>query len=37
MSVKTVLITGASSGIGAACAAAFATAGARLVLCRAAP
>ena len=29
----TVLITGASSGIGAACAAAFATAGARLVLC----
>ena len=31
--MKTVLITGASSGIGAACAAAFATAGARLVLC----
>lgn len=29
----TVLITGASSGIGAACAAAFADAGARLVLC----
>lgn len=29
----TVLITGASSGIGAACAAAFAKAGARLVLC----
>ena len=29
----TVLITGASSGIGAACAAAFARAGARLVLC----
>ena len=29
----TVLITGASSGIGASCAAAFAKAGARLVLC----
>ena len=29
----TVLITGASSGIGAACAGAFAAAGARLVLC----
>jgi 3-hydroxy acid dehydrogenase / malonic semialdehyde reductase len=30
---RTVLITGASSGIGAACAQAFAGAGARLVLC----
>jgi 3-hydroxy acid dehydrogenase / malonic semialdehyde reductase len=30
---RTVLITGASSGIGAACARAFAGAGARLVLC----
>lgn len=30
---KTVLITGASSGIGAACAAQFAKAGARLLLC----
>ena len=29
----TVLITGASSGIGASCAAAFAAAGARLILC----
>jgi 3-hydroxy acid dehydrogenase / malonic semialdehyde reductase len=30
---RTVLVTGASSGIGAACARAFAAAGARLVLC----
>jgi 3-hydroxy acid dehydrogenase / malonic semialdehyde reductase len=30
---RTVLVTGASSGIGAACATAFAAAGARLVLC----
>ena len=30
---ETVLITGASSGIGAACARAFAAAGARLILC----
>ncbi len=30
---RTVLITGASSGIGASCAVAFAAAGARLVLC----
>jgi NADP-dependent 3-hydroxy acid dehydrogenase YdfG len=30
---KTVFVTGASSGIGAACARAFAAAGARLLLC----
>ncbi|MGB0954211.1 MAG: SDR family NAD(P)-dependent oxidoreductase, partial [Planctomycetota bacterium] len=33
LSAQTVLITGASSGIGLACAEAFAAAGARLLLC----